>query len=195
MKSTAKKDLRIDRTHKILCNALLDLLKNHTFEEIRVKDICEKAMVHRSTFYTHFEDKNHLLTYGLQDMINLITSLKTSKSDTETANEIIQKVFNHVYENHSLYELLLYKCNSNTTISIFQEQISYDFKNKLAHEAENEEKSAMNLEIASQFYAGAIISVITWWLKKGMLIPIEQISEELTVLLLGKQSYFSINNY
>ena len=183
MNSTDKKDLRMERTHKILCNALLELLKDHTFEEIRVKDICEKAMVHRSTFYTHFEDKNHLLTYGLQDMINLITSLKTSKGNIETSNEIIQKVFNHVYENHSLYELLLYKCSSNTTVSIFQNQISYDFKNRLAHDTENEEKPAINLEIASQFYAGAIISVITWWLKSGMSISIERISQELTVLL------------
>lgn len=183
MNSTDKKDLRMERTHKILCNALLELLNNHTFEEIRVKDICEKAMVHRSTFYTHFEDKNHLLTYGLQDMINLITSLKTSKGNIETSNEIIQKVFNHVYENHSLYELLLYKCSSNTTVNIFQNQISYDFKNRLAHDIENEEKSAINLEIDSQFYAGAIISVITWWLKSGMSISIERISQELTVLL------------
>jgi len=178
-----KKDLRIEKTYKLLCDALLELLKERAFEDIHVKDICEKAMVHRSTFYMHFEDKNHLLTYGLRDMINLITSLKTYGNNIEAANEIIKKVFIHVYDKHILYETLLYKCNSNIGGGILHNQVAYDFKEKLTCKSEAGEKSNLNLEVASQFYAGAIISVITWWLKNGMDMSTEEISKETLKLL------------
>ena len=52
-----KEDLRIRRTHKLLCNAMFSLLETRSFDDISVVDICEKAMVHRATFYKHFKDK------------------------------------------------------------------------------------------------------------------------------------------
>lgn len=52
MKHTHKKDdLRIRRTYKLLSESLLDLLSENKFEDISVTDICEKAMIHRTTFY------------------------------------------------------------------------------------------------------------------------------------------------
>ena len=44
-------DLRVLRTHTLLLRALSDLLQEKPFDEIRVKDLCQRAMVHRSTFY------------------------------------------------------------------------------------------------------------------------------------------------
>ena len=43
-------DLRVLRTHTLLLRALSDLLQEKPFDEIRVKDLCQRAMVHRSTF-------------------------------------------------------------------------------------------------------------------------------------------------
>mgnify|MGYP004660683401 FL=1 len=56
-----KKDLRIIKTKIALYNALTNLMKNKTFEEIRVSDICNEALINRSTFYAHYEDKYELL--------------------------------------------------------------------------------------------------------------------------------------
>ncbi len=50
-------DLRVRRTHKLLWEALMAELSERAFEEITVKEICERAMVHRTTFYKHYEDK------------------------------------------------------------------------------------------------------------------------------------------
>ena len=40
-----KTDLRVIKTKKALFEALLDLMKDKTFEEIKVSDICSKALV------------------------------------------------------------------------------------------------------------------------------------------------------
>ena len=56
-------DLRQRRTKKHLMNALVELMEERPFAELSVVDICERAMVHRTTFYAHFTDKEDLLRY------------------------------------------------------------------------------------------------------------------------------------
>jgi len=50
-------DLRTIRTYKLLKDSLLELLSKDSFDNIKVNDICNLAMVHRTTFYSHFADK------------------------------------------------------------------------------------------------------------------------------------------
>src|SRR2546426_11063332 len=67
-------DLRVRRTHKLLWDALMVELSERAFEEITVKDICERAMVHRTTFYKHYEDKYALLEQGMRQMYNALVA-------------------------------------------------------------------------------------------------------------------------
>ncbi len=59
-------DLRKRRSMQWLWKAFFDLMTEEKmrFSKITVDQICEKAMVHRSTFYKHFDDKFRLLEYG-----------------------------------------------------------------------------------------------------------------------------------
>src|SRR5215467_9608409 len=66
-------DLRVRRTDKFLWDALIALMKERDFESITVTDICERAMVHRTTFYKHYEDKYGLLYHGIQDELNALS--------------------------------------------------------------------------------------------------------------------------
>ena len=52
-----KSTIKVNKTKKILEDALGALLEEKPFEEIRVIDICSKANMHRSTFYTYFNMK------------------------------------------------------------------------------------------------------------------------------------------
>ena len=52
-----KEDLRVVKTKANLYRGLMELMKDQTFEEIKVSDICNKSMINRSTFYDHFNDK------------------------------------------------------------------------------------------------------------------------------------------
>lgn len=68
MDNKKTEDLRVKRTRKLLYNALLDLMEKQPFENITVKQICDLAMVHRTTFYTHFQDKFDLLSRAMQQI-------------------------------------------------------------------------------------------------------------------------------
>ena len=54
-----------NRTKHLLCNALMTLLieQKRSFESITINEICERAIIHRTTFYTHFADKYALFQY------------------------------------------------------------------------------------------------------------------------------------
>ena len=56
-------DLRIQKTYMGLHNAFTDLLEEKRFENITVNELCEKAMIRRTTFYKHFADKYEYFTF------------------------------------------------------------------------------------------------------------------------------------
>jgi AcrR family transcriptional regulator len=60
-KSDKKADRRIQRTRRLLQDALVGLILEKGYEAITVQDILDRANVGRSTFYEHFYDKDDLL--------------------------------------------------------------------------------------------------------------------------------------
>src|SRR5690242_3716923 len=61
-------DLRVRRTRKLLQQALIEGTVEKGFAALTVRDITERAMVNRSTFYRHYIDKYDLLEQHLSEM-------------------------------------------------------------------------------------------------------------------------------
>lgn len=60
---TKKPTIGATRTLSSLQQAILSALREKSFEEIAVGELCEKAMLPRATFYNYFDDKYDLLEY------------------------------------------------------------------------------------------------------------------------------------
>jgi AcrR family transcriptional regulator len=73
-------DRRVQKTRKLLHEALVSLLHEKNYDDIVVKEVLDRANVGRSTFYTHFRDKDDLLVNGIRDILNLIRSSKLPAS-------------------------------------------------------------------------------------------------------------------
>lgn len=58
-------NLQTQRTKKLIYMGLKELLLKEPFSKITVNEISDKALIHRSTFYTHFDDKFDLLSQFL----------------------------------------------------------------------------------------------------------------------------------
>ena len=63
-----EKDLRVIKTKRALSQSLYELLEKQPFSTISVNQICNEALVHRTTFYKHFYDKYDLLIYLTTDL-------------------------------------------------------------------------------------------------------------------------------
>lgn len=79
-------DRRQRKTREAIFSAFSSLLKKHRYESITVQDIIDKADVGRSTFYSHFETKDHLLKAICDDIFAHIIEGEScgyeEKSDT-----------------------------------------------------------------------------------------------------------------
>ena len=66
-----KMDLRIRKTYLALHNAFTELLEEKRFEEFTVNELCDRAMIRRTTFYKHFADKYEYFTFygGLSSQV------------------------------------------------------------------------------------------------------------------------------
>src|SRR6185436_12449618 len=61
-------DRRVARSRRALKEALTDLILEQGYESVTVQDIIDRADVGRSTFYSHFLDKDDLLMAILPDL-------------------------------------------------------------------------------------------------------------------------------
>lgn len=77
-------DLRVKKTQRALMDSFLGLLKTKNFSQITVQDLCDRAMVRRSTFYRHYSDKYDLLN---QVLANFFNSLHESHLDNLLVKE------------------------------------------------------------------------------------------------------------
>lgn len=57
-------DLRVVKTKKSIEDAFLQLRSSQPLEKIKVTELCEIALINKTTFYTHFQD-----IYDLSDQI------------------------------------------------------------------------------------------------------------------------------
>lgn len=67
----AKQDLRIIKTHRQLEQALLNCLQTTPFHKITIEQLCQKAMVNRSTFYSYYQDKEDFLKRFIEQQLSL----------------------------------------------------------------------------------------------------------------------------
>ena len=107
----AQTDLRVRRTHKLLWEALMEELSERTIEEITVSDMCERAMVHRTTFYTHYEDKYALLEQGIRQMYDDLLAEKEHKPPSAYSVEhpppYFIRLFEHAAQHQRFYKLMV----------------------------------------------------------------------------------------
>lgn len=64
--NNGKTDARTVRTRRDLGNALVELMQEKNFDDISTKDITDRALVAKNTFYNNFSDKNELLDFVMK---------------------------------------------------------------------------------------------------------------------------------
>lgn len=58
-------DLRVRRTKKAIKTAFIELVNKEGFADVTIKDIAERAIINRQTFYNYYQDK-----YDLTEKLN-----------------------------------------------------------------------------------------------------------------------------
>ncbi len=174
-----------DLTHKALYEALICLLKEKEYEEIKVSDLCQKALVNRSTFYAHFNDKYDLLDSFLKDLKqNLIEELEKNKKIDNTREyylELIKVFINHIDNNKDTYKSIILNNRNSIILDMLYDTIKNDCKKRL-EQISTPLKQEIPDNIVIEFYLGGIVNLGISWINNSHYKK-EEMIEYLTKLL------------
>ncbi len=147
-------------------------LSERAFEEITVKDICERAMVHRTTFYKHYEDKYALLEQGMRQMYDaLVAEVVHAPPSAFTADRpppYFVRVFEHVAEHQQFYKLMLCGEGIGRFQKLVKDYIAEQALAKVRELTPANQHFAVPPAMHVQFFAGAFLSLLAWWLENDM---------------------------
>ncbi len=165
-------DLRVRRTHKLLWEALMAELSGRAFQEITVTDICERAMVHRTTFYKHYEDKYALLEQGMQQMYDALVAevvhAPPSAFSADHPPPYFVRMFEHVAEHQHFYKLMLCGEGIGRFQKLVKEYIAEQASANVRAWTPANQHFAFPPAMQVQFFAGAVLSLLAWWLENDM---------------------------
>lgn len=161
-----KEDLRIIKTRNALRDALVTLMKDKQFEEIKISDICDTALVNRSTFYAHYEDKYELLVDIIDSLkINLLDDLDKNKKILNTKEyyiELIKLFLNHINDKKDIYTKVLINNHNSILMDILEDAVMKDTTKKIKKKQIKTGDIPANIFI--KYYLGGVANVCIEWL-------------------------------
>lgn len=192
-----KQDLRMKRTCRILSYTLFSLLTQKSYEQIRIEEICQKAFIHRTTFYHYFNNKNDLLSYAIDEVKEKIFDTLHAKhipaEQTEKMFLQLAKIAIHfLYENRTIIEQIMYHNPTHPMIEIFTESISRSIKYLFVKNRKQFPSLTIHKDILAQFLTGGCMQIAVWWLENKTPISEEEFYENVK-LLMKQQTYLPLS--
>lgn len=111
-------DLRVEKTRKNIINAFIALRAKKPLEKITIKELCEKAMINKSTFYSHYSDI-YALSEALETevVLSVIQTIDHSGLLFENPEAFTRALFMAYQSQDSLIQILFSGNRSSQLIS------------------------------------------------------------------------------
>jgi AcrR family transcriptional regulator len=172
-----KIDRRVQRTHKLLADALVVLAQEHGYDSVTIRDITEYADISYSTFFRHYPDKDALLLDLIQ---NTVAELRSVIGEDEPAQISGTILFKHVAENQALYRTLLGGLNSSGIVQGIQNVIISEVLPSIDLDAD----AIVPREIMANHVATSVLALVKWWLDHDMPYSPDRMGEIYAALII-----------
>lgn len=177
-------DRRVRRTRIRLRDALIQLILEKGYDNITIQEITDTADLSRATFYLHYKDKDELLASSLEEMFDeLMDSVKDlmlrRKLELVDGDAPSLPAFKHVEEYADLYKSLLGEKGVSSVINRILDYIAGigAQQYRLVIEDEDETNLPVPIEVASRHLAGAMFSMVSWWIDNDMPYTAEEMAQ------------------
>lgn len=166
--SKKKTDARVRRTRDALGDALIALMQEKPFDTITVQDVLDRAHVSRSTFYTHYSDKDDLLMSDADEFfeaLSMTLSLHRDKSDRVFP---VREFFAHLSDVQPFFKALVKSGKYQENMELARGHFARGIERRLSELPRGKDIPANQLAAIAVAHAGALLSLLAWWLDRGM---------------------------
>lgn len=177
-------DRRIVRTRKLLHESLMALIIEKGYEAVTIQHIIDRANVGRSTFYSHFLDKQDLLQNGIDQLKQLLT-VHQQQSAIHSGVAAAQPLrlsfslamFRHAQGHYDLYRAMVGRQSGALVQHLFKEMFSDLLKQEFTAKRYFDDLEPIMQDLITQYVASSLLSMMNWWLDQKMPLSAEQIDE------------------
>lgn len=164
-------DRRIQKTQKLLHDALMSLVREKPYDEIVVKEILDRANVGRSTFYTHFKDKDELLASGMHDLLRTVQAAELPASGTRQ-EKIIRfslPVFEHIHRHREDRAAGMGARGRAILHEHLQKVLAHRIADDVRKCVSSRSKTSGQAppELLAQYVASTFVLVLNWWVESN----------------------------
>jgi hypothetical protein len=168
-------DRRIQKTKKLLSESLIALILEKGYEHVTVKDILDKANVGRSTFYTHYENKEQLLLAGPQNLGIRVFEGSAAGTESGGAPDFLP-LFKHAGMNLPLGKAMLGSKSGDMFTGHLESHLADGIREIFKGRFGKSKQDKLLLRYTSRAAAAAVRSFLISWLEDDLPVPAEEIA-------------------
>ncbi|MFA6455544.1 MAG: TetR/AcrR family transcriptional regulator [Bacteroidota bacterium] len=176
-------DRRVQKTKKLLSDALVSLIVKKGYPNVSIKDIIDTANVGRSTFYSHFENKEQLLLSGHVTFKTLLgNTIPRRKKKPQSADLNFLYLYQHVQEQRPLANALIGKQGGEIVADHLHSIIAQRIEEYYGAGIPRGKELGM-FRFTVHAAATAMVQLIVQWVTHGMTFTPEEMTEKSESLL------------
>ena len=183
-----KMDARVRRTRDALGDALVALMQEKPFEEITVQDVLDRAKVGRSTFYTHYSDKDDLLMSDAEDFFESIAMALSVHGDKSERVFPVKEFFLHIIDANRFVSALKASGKIHENFELAQGHFARGIERRLTEIPRGAQIPTHERAVIAFAHAGALISLLRWWIDRGMKEPAEEMDRLFHKMVWGEKN-------
>lgn len=172
-----KRMLRPEKTDEALFKAFENVIKTHSLNDITVAVIIKEANIHRSTFYSHFEDKYELakayLLKRLEDINDVVETLLNETPEVRLAATV--RFFRLLKSNKDAIDTAMRNIGRETCFNCLEEGSGRIIGALIKTERPPED---IDREYLARYMTGAFVGVTKWWVNNDMEMSPERLASE-----------------
>jgi len=174
---TRKLDSRVKRTRNALGAALIALMQERPFQDIRVQDILDRAEIGRSTFYAHYRDKDDLFLSDIEDFLELMSNLLLRQNEASNRIVPVRELLNHFAQMRPLLTALTEADKLRDFLELGHGYFGRAIDRRLATLPETGAIEPIERAALSQAFAGAFLSLASWWMSQPFPAPPAEVDD------------------
>jgi AcrR family transcriptional regulator len=158
------RDRRVQKTKASLHTALIGLAREKPYPSIVVKEILDRANVGRSTFYTHFRDKDDLLESGIYDVLRSLQDLPRRSSAPERLVAFSLPLLRHIDEHRRTAGPRMGREGRATMHAHMEDVLTTVIADQLAT-AMRVSRAETPMDLVARYVASTFVLVLNQWVE------------------------------
>ena len=163
-----KEDQRVRRTRDRLGDAMVALLVEKPFDDITVQDVLDRAQVSRSTFYTHYRDKNDLFLSDAEEFFEGMATALSRFGDKSDRVAPVQELFAHIGEVRPFYNALIASGRNQDILELGREHFARGIEQRFNEMPRARSIPSHRRSAIARALAGSLFSLLAWWVHHDM---------------------------